>query len=58
MVRLVGTIGRLRTSKVLVAGDLILDTYTVGKVNRISPEAPVAVVKVHHEEHRPGALAT
>ncbi len=54
MVRLVGTIGRLRTSKVLVAGDLILDTYTVGKVHRISPEAPVAVVKVHHEEHRPG----
>ncbi|MDP1835491.1 MAG: bifunctional ADP-heptose synthase [Chlamydiales bacterium] len=54
MVRLVGTLGRLRTSKVLVAGDLILDTYTVGKVNRISPEAPVAVVRVHHEEHRPG----
>jgi len=54
MVRLVGTLGRLRTSKVLVAGDLILDTYTVGKVNRVSPEAPVAVVRVHHEEHRPG----
>ncbi len=54
MVRLVGTIGRLRTSKVLVAGDLILDTYTVGKASRISPEAPVAVVRVHHEEHRPG----
>lgn len=54
MVRLIGKLGRLRTSKVLVAGDLILDTYTVGKVNRISPEAPVAVIHVHHEEHRPG----
>lgn len=54
MVRLVGTIGRLRTSRVLVAGDLILDTYTIGKACRISPEAPVAVVHVHREENRPG----
>ncbi len=54
MVRLVGRLGRLSTSKILVAGDLLLDTYTIGKVNRISPEAPVAVLKVHQEEHRPG----
>ena len=32
----------------------MLDTYTVGKASRISPEAPVAVVHVHHEEHRAG----
>lgn len=54
MVRLVNTISRLQKSKILVVGDLILDTYTVGKVNRISPEAPVAVVQVVREENRPG----
>lgn len=54
MVRLTGTISRLGSAKVLVIGDLLLDTYTVGKARRISPEAPVAVVQVNHEEHRPG----
>lgn len=38
----------------MVAGDFLLDSYTIGKVRRISPEAPVAVLQVHHEEHRPG----
>jgi len=32
--------------KVLVVGDLMLDRYFFGAVNRISPEAPVPVVKV------------
>lgn len=54
MVRLVGTFSRILKSKVMVIGDVVLDTYTVGKAQRISPEAPVAVVKVHHEEIRPG----
>lgn len=54
MVRLVGTVGRLARCKVLVAGDMILDTYTVGKASRISPEAPVAVVRVLREENRAG----
>ncbi|MDB2613633.1 bifunctional ADP-heptose synthase [Chlamydiales bacterium] len=39
---------------VLVAGDFILDTYTLGKVTRISPEAPVPVVHVSKETHLPG----
>lgn len=52
--KLAGTFSQLSKSKVLVIGDLMLDTYTVGKARRISPEAPVAVVQVHHEEHRPG----
>lgn len=38
----------------MVLGDLMLDTYTIGKARRISPEAPVAVVNVQREEHRPG----
>ncbi len=54
MVTLVNSFSRLEKKKVLVAGDVMLDTYTVGKARRISPEAPVAVVHVHHEEHRPG----
>jgi len=44
----------LGESKVLVIGDLMLDTYTIGKVRRISPEAPVAVLQVQKEEHRAG----
>lgn len=54
MVRLAGTISRLGSRKVLVIGDLMLDTYTIGKARRISPEAPVAVVQVLREENRPG----
>ncbi len=54
MVRLVGQLSRISPGKVLVAGDFLLDTYTIGKVSRISPEAPVAVLHVSREEHRPG----
>lgn len=54
MVRLTGMFSRLARRKVLVAGDFLLDTYTIGKARRISPEAPVAVVHVQKEEHRPG----
>ncbi|MFH0975433.1 MAG: D-glycero-beta-D-manno-heptose-7-phosphate kinase [Spirochaetota bacterium] len=41
-------------SRVLVIGDVILDKYYYGKVNRISPEAPVPIVKVSREIHLPG----
>lgn len=54
MVRLTGPFSKLKSCKVLVAGDFMLDTYTVGKARRISPEAPVAVIHVQHEESRPG----
>lgn len=54
MVKLTHLIGRLESRKILVAGDLMLDTYTFGKARRISPEAPVAVVQVLREESRPG----
>jgi rfaE bifunctional protein kinase chain/domain len=43
--------------KVLVIGDLILDRYIWGKVNRISPEAPVPVVEVSHENFLLGGAA-
>lgn len=54
MVKLASAFSRLNSVKVLVIGDLMLDTYTIGKARRISPEAPVAVVQVLQEDHRPG----
>ncbi len=42
--------GQLARSKVLVVGDLMLDCYYWGDVRRISPEAPVPVVKVKVNE--------
>lgn len=44
-------------TRVLVIGDIMLDSYYHGKVERISPEAPVPVVTVHHKEHRLGGAA-
>ncbi len=43
--------------KVLVVGDLMLDTYLWGHADRISPEAPVPVVQVNKIEHNPGGAA-
>jgi rfaE bifunctional protein kinase chain/domain len=40
--------------KVGVIGDVMLDTYMWGSVERISPEAPVPVVSLHKKEHRIG----
>ena len=48
---------RLRGAQVLVAGDVMLDRYWFGEVARISPEAPVPVVRVTRMEERPGGAA-
>jgi D-beta-D-heptose 7-phosphate kinase/D-beta-D-heptose 1-phosphate adenosyltransferase len=45
---------RFRRVRVLVVGDLMLDQFVWGRVQRISPEAPVPVVSVTAEDHRPG----
>lgn len=42
---------------VLVVGDVMLDRYWYGPTSRISPEAPVPVVKVDNVEERPGGAA-
>lgn len=47
----------LRRARVLVVGDVMLDRYLFGEVSRISPEAPVPVVRVVREEERPGGAA-
>ena len=44
-------------ARVLIVGDVMLDRYWFGEVNRISPEAPVPVVKVERVEERPGGAA-
>jgi D-beta-D-heptose 7-phosphate kinase/D-beta-D-heptose 1-phosphate adenosyltransferase len=46
-----------RNRKILVIGDIILDHYIWGKVNRISPEAPVPVVEVTRENFLLGGAA-
>ena len=41
----------------LVIGDVMLDAYLIGQVNRISPEAPVPIVDVHQRDKRLGGAA-
>ncbi len=48
---------QLSQANVLVVGDVMLDRYWYGAVDRISPEAPVPVVRVTREEERIGAAA-
>lgn len=47
----------LHLARVLVVGDVMLDRYWYGAVDRISPEAPVPVVRVTREEERNGGAA-
>ncbi|MCT8847830.1 bifunctional D-glycero-beta-D-manno-heptose-7-phosphate kinase/D-glycero-beta-D-manno-heptose 1-phosphate adenylyltransferase HldE [Glaesserella parasuis] len=48
---------QFNNAKVLVLGDVMLDRYWFGATNRISPEAPVPVVKVQEREDRAGGAA-
>lgn len=48
---------RASAVKILVIGDIMLDRYWFGEVDRISPEAPVPVVKVARREDRLGGAA-
>ena len=49
--------GAFEQANVLVAGDVMLDRYWQGATTRISPEAPVPVVKVQTQDDRPGGAA-
>lgn len=44
-------------ASLLVVGDVMLDRYWSGPCERISPEAPVPVLRVEQEQHRPGGAA-
>ena len=48
---------QMARARVLVVGDVMLDRYWYGAVDRISPEAPVPVVRVTREEERNGGAA-
>jgi D-beta-D-heptose 7-phosphate kinase/D-beta-D-heptose 1-phosphate adenosyltransferase len=54
MVKLTNNFSLIGPINALVIGDLMIDKYTIGKVNRISPEAPVSVLKVNSEKTLPG----
>jgi rfaE bifunctional protein kinase chain/domain len=47
----------LSSTRLLIAGDIMLDRYWFGEVSRISPEAPVPVVRVQRREERLGGAA-
>jgi len=47
----------LNSPRILVVGDVMLDRYWFGEVSRISPEAPVPVVRVERREERLGGAA-
>ena len=48
---------RATRARLLVVGDVMLDRYWFGDVERISPEAPVPVVRIARTEERPGGAA-
>ncbi len=56
--QLLQTIGNLGTPKILVAGDFMLDVYVYGDAARISPEAPVPVLRVTETESRCGGAGS
>ncbi|MFN6322629.1 MAG: bifunctional heptose 7-phosphate kinase/heptose 1-phosphate adenyltransferase, partial [Burkholderiales bacterium] len=47
----------IQQGRILVVGDIMLDRYWFGEVNRISPEAPVPVVRVQSSDERLGGAA-
>lgn len=50
-------ISNFKNKKVLIVGDVMIDAYIIGKVERVSPEAPVPVVNVEKNENRLGGAA-
>ncbi len=54
---LIDVINRLNQPNVLLVGDLVLDRYTWGKVNRTSPEAPIQILHIQSEELGVGGAA-
>ena len=46
-----------KTKRILVIGDVMIDAYMLGKVHRVSPEAPVPIVSLESQEQRLGGAA-
>ncbi|MES3018048.1 MAG: bifunctional ADP-heptose synthase [Bacteroidota bacterium] len=52
-----GTFEKFNSLNILVIGDVMMDSYVWGKIDRVSPEAPVPVVQVTKKENRLGGAA-
>ena len=48
---------QFKNKSVLIVGDVMVDAYIIGKVDRVSPEAPVPVVNIEHRDMRLGGAA-
>ena len=57
LARAAAIVGKFSGQNILVLGDVMLDRYIYGTVQRISPEAPVPVVMVSGEKNMPGGAA-
>lgn len=57
MINLKNAFNAFAQKKVIIIGDVMIDTYLKGSVNRISPEAPVPIVQFKSREHRLGGAA-
>ncbi len=55
--RLQSLLTQSRRPRILVVGDAMLDRYLWGDVDRVSPEAPIPVIRVGRQEHRLGGAA-
>ncbi len=55
--KLLNILEQFKNKNILVIGDIMLDKYIWGNVSRISPEAPVQVVRVEKESYAPGGAA-
>jgi len=54
---MLATLPNFTQAKIIVIGDVMLDRYWSGQASRISPEAPVPVVRVNNHEDRVGGAA-
>jgi D-beta-D-heptose 7-phosphate kinase/D-beta-D-heptose 1-phosphate adenosyltransferase len=50
-------VGSFARQSIAVVGDVMLDHFVVGRVDRLSPEAPVPIVQFDHDEFRLGGAA-
>jgi hypothetical protein len=46
---------QFKNKKVLIVGDVMVDAYIIGKVDRVSPEAPVPVVNIEQRDKNDGS---
>lgn len=55
--RLINTINSWKDKKIAIIGDIMIDEYIIGKIERISPEAPVPILEVEEEKYVLGGAA-